>query len=47
MNLRVRDYFATVNPTVFTASSIMVVSFVVFGVVFTETAASGSPASTR
>lgn len=31
-------FFATVNPTVFTASAIVIVLFVLFGVVFTETA---------
>jgi len=30
--------FATVNPTVFTTSAIVIVLFVLFGVVFTETA---------
>jgi choline/glycine/proline betaine transport protein len=33
-----RAFFATVNPTVFTTSAIVIVLFVLFGVVFTETA---------
>ncbi|WP_018946128.1 BCCT family transporter [Thioalkalivibrio sp. AKL17] len=35
---RPHAFFATVNPVVFTASSIMVLTFVLFGVIFTETA---------
>ncbi|WP_018935740.1 BCCT family transporter [Thioalkalivibrio sp. ALJ24] len=35
---RPHAFFATVNPVVFTASSIVVLTFVLFGVVFTETA---------
>ncbi len=38
MSGRTRAFFATVNPTVFTASAIMVAGFVLFGVVFPETA---------
>ncbi|WP_019021951.1 MULTISPECIES: BCCT family transporter [unclassified Thioalkalivibrio] len=35
---RPHAFFATVNPVVFTASSIVVLTFVLFGVIFTETA---------
>ena len=35
---RPHAFFATVNPVVFTASSIVVLTFVLFGVLFTETA---------
>ncbi|WP_018871320.1 MULTISPECIES: BCCT family transporter [unclassified Thioalkalivibrio] len=35
---RSHAFFATVNPVVFTASSIVVLTFVLFGVIFTETA---------
>ncbi|WP_018138437.1 MULTISPECIES: BCCT family transporter [unclassified Thioalkalivibrio] len=35
---RPEAFFATVNPTVFTASAIMVVVFVAFGVIFPDTA---------
>lgn len=38
MGNRSRTFLATVNPTVFTASAIVIVSFVMFGVVFTDTA---------
>ncbi|OOC09924.1 MULTISPECIES: BCCT family transporter [Thioalkalivibrio] len=35
---RPHAFFATVNPVVFTASSIVVLTFVLFGVIFTDTA---------
>jgi choline/glycine/proline betaine transport protein len=40
MNRRASDFFATVNPAVFTASAVSVAAFVLFGVAAPDTAAS-------